>query len=112
MRNQEMEWQNISNGELLRLAGKEAFDALITMDTKMESQQSVKFLPLPVFMLSAPNQDDLEYLQNLVQSYVVPALERGAEKRFHRVGYGFQQPDYRPDGKRRRTNFPTPGNSF
>ena len=87
-------WQSTPNGELLRLASSEAFDALITMDKNMQRQRRQQPLPMPVFVLCAPHQRDYDYLGDLVTSYIVPALEQGAEQRFHLLGHGFANPDY------------------
>ena len=83
------------NGQLLRAAGEGAYDGIVTRDTKMEHQQSSP-LPCPVFVVRARQQDNLDYLGDLVTSYILPTLEAGAEKRFHNLGQGFDQPDYAP----------------
>lgn len=65
-----MEWAGVKNGELLRRAGAEGFDAMITNDSAIEGQQDLKSLPLAVVLLGAPT-NDLEDIRPLV-----PALMR------------------------------------
>ena len=44
----QMGWAGSTNGDLLRLAAANGFDALITVDRGFEHQQNVSQLPLPV----------------------------------------------------------------
>ena len=46
-----MGWSGIENGELLRLAASENFDALISTDKGIEYEQNQAALPLAVIML-------------------------------------------------------------
>ncbi len=48
-----MAWSGIENGELLRLAAKDGFDAVITNDRGLEYQQNLESLPLAVIVLLA-----------------------------------------------------------
>ena len=89
-------WKSKPNGFLLRQADEHGYDGLVTRDANMESQQG-RPPPCPVFVVRAKKQDDLEYLERIVTSYILPALEAGAEKRYHWLGYGFERPDYAPD---------------
>ena len=88
--------QSKPNGQMLRTANRDAYDGLITKDKQMEHQQPQP-PPLPVFVLSSAHQRDYEYLGDLLRSYVIPALEQGAEKRYHKLGSGFDRPDYVPN---------------
>ncbi|MGF1634047.1 MAG: DUF5615 family PIN-like protein [Phycisphaerae bacterium] len=49
-----LKWTGITNGELLRRAAAEGFDALITNDRGLAYQQNQDALPLSVVVLLAP----------------------------------------------------------
>ena len=83
---QRMGWQSRANGELLRLAHQEGFEAIITMDKQMQHQQNPDTLPMPVIVLSAPQPHDRKQLGKLVSTEVVPLLQQGAENRFYLFG--------------------------
>jgi hypothetical protein len=63
-----MGWSGISNGELLRRAADDGFDAMVTLDSGVRYQQNVATLPLAVVILSAPSNDISDLLP------LVPAL--------------------------------------
>ena len=88
-------WGTKANGELLRLASQESFSALVTMDKRMRHEQNLQTLPMPVFVLSAPQQKGVEYLARLIASDIVPLLEQGAENRFYLLGEGHNIVKYR-----------------
>jgi hypothetical protein len=46
-------WAGVANGELLRRAGREKFDAFVTMDTNLEHQQNISKLPFGVLVVRA-----------------------------------------------------------
>jgi hypothetical protein len=48
-----MKWAGIENGELLRRAAADGFDALITNDRGLEHEQNVGSLPVAVIVLLA-----------------------------------------------------------
>jgi predicted nuclease of predicted toxin-antitoxin system len=48
-----MKWAGIGNGELLRVAAAERFDAVITNDRGLEYQQNIGTLPVAVIVLLA-----------------------------------------------------------
>ena len=48
-------WAGIQNGELLRKAAENGFDALITMDGNLSYQQNIKSLEIAVVVLRAPS---------------------------------------------------------
>ena len=48
-----MKWHGIENGELLRLAAANGFDALITNDRGLEYQQNLDALPVAVVVVLA-----------------------------------------------------------
>jgi hypothetical protein len=52
----EVGWAGVKNGELLRSAAAE-FDVLITVDRKLEYQQSFEGLSLAVIVIHAPSND-------------------------------------------------------
>ena len=63
----------------------------------MQHEQNQQTLPMPVFILSAPQQKDVAYLGGLIASDVVPLLEQGAENRFYLLGAGYKSAsDSRP----------------
>lgn len=46
-----MKWAGIANGELLRRAAAEAFDALVTNDRGLEYEQNLDSLPIAVIVI-------------------------------------------------------------
>ena len=48
-----MGWAGVENGELLRLAAADGFDALVTNDRGLEYQQNLDELPLAVLVVLA-----------------------------------------------------------
>lgn len=48
-----MQWTGIENGELLQLAARAGFDAVITNDRGFEYEQNVSALPVAVIVLPA-----------------------------------------------------------
>ena len=80
---QQMGWAGSGNGNLLRLAARHEFDALVTADQGIEHEQNVSDLPVPVvIMIAARNR--LQELQPLVPG-VVAALSGDLQKRIYRV---------------------------
>jgi hypothetical protein len=51
----EMRWETLTNGMLLRAAAGANFDALLTIDKKLEHEQNLQTLPLPVIVLDTPS---------------------------------------------------------
>jgi hypothetical protein len=49
-----MGWGGVENGELLRRAAADGFDALVTNDRGLEYQQNLATLPLAVVVVLAP----------------------------------------------------------
>ena len=80
---QQMGWGGKENGELLQLAARSSFTALVTLDRNMEHQQDLRTLPLAIIVLRA-RQQGLADFANLVTSHVVGLLEKGVEKRVYR----------------------------
>lgn len=80
---QNMDWAGISNGELLALAAKNNFDAMLTADKNLQYQQNISVLPLPVIVLAAASTkiDDL----SLLVPAAIPLLESHLEPTIHRV---------------------------
>lgn len=60
-----MGWSGIENGELLRLAAGDGFDAVITNDRGLEYQQNVDALPVAIIVLLA-KANTIEALRPLV----------------------------------------------
>jgi predicted nuclease of predicted toxin-antitoxin system len=50
---QKMGWSGVKNGELLKLAAQNNFNAFLTGDRNLSFQQSIKGLPLAVIVLEA-----------------------------------------------------------
>lgn len=57
-------WAGLKNGELLRRASKESFDAFITSDRNLEFQQNLVALPFGIVVLEGRSNDldDLDHL--------------------------------------------------
>ena len=53
----EQGWDQLANGILLRAAAGGCFDVLLTTDKKMEYEQNLRRLPLPVVVLDAVSND-------------------------------------------------------
>jgi len=58
-------WKGVINGELLAMAAADGFDALITIDQKIEREQNAAILPLTVIILHA-RSNSLKKLTPLV----------------------------------------------
>lgn len=48
-----MRWETLSNGILLKAAADAGFDAMLCIDKKIEYEQNLKKLPIPVIILNA-----------------------------------------------------------
>ena len=59
-----MKWKGIENGELLALAAKNGFDALVTKGNGMPYEQNAATLPCALVVLQAPSNalDDIKPL--------------------------------------------------
>jgi predicted nuclease of predicted toxin-antitoxin system len=64
-----MRWNGIQNGELLRLAAANGFDALITTDKGLEYEQNLGALPLSVVVVIA-RDNKLKTIEALVPRLV------------------------------------------
>ena len=71
-------WAGLKNGKLLARAAQENFDALITMDGPMASQQNLSKLKLAIVALRAPSNRlaDTSPLMTKVLA-LLPALKPG-----------------------------------
>lgn len=72
---QSLGWAGKDNGELLRAAADDGFDALVTVDRGFEFQQKPETLPLTVAIMKARGNrlEDLEPLVPAVLSAIVEA---------------------------------------
>ena len=61
-------WSGMKNGDLLKAAAADGFDAFITMDSNVAYQQNLTKLPLSVVVLAAASNDLTDLLP------LVPAL--------------------------------------
>jgi predicted nuclease of predicted toxin-antitoxin system len=52
-----MGWAGVENGDLLRLASSQDFDALLTKDSKLQYEQNLDDLPITVVVLRAVSND-------------------------------------------------------
>jgi len=70
-----MKWKGIENGELLELAAKNGFDALVTKDNGMPYEQNAADLPCAIIVLKAPSNalSDIEPLVPQILS-AIPTL--------------------------------------
>ena len=82
----QMGWDTKDNGELLQLAARESFRAMITLDRNMEHQQNLDTLPIAVIVLHSLEQDIDEYGE-LVATHVVDLLAGPIEKRVYSFGF-------------------------
>jgi len=80
---QTMGWASAKNGELLKLAAREGFFALLSADKNMEYQQSSTDLAIAVIVL-APVMNRLVDLVPLVPS-VVTLLQDSPTPDFYRI---------------------------
>jgi hypothetical protein len=51
----EMGWEALGNGALLKAAADAGFQAFVSIDKKIEHEQNLKSLPLPVVIIDAPS---------------------------------------------------------
>jgi len=65
-----MGWQSLRNGKLLRAAGDDGFDVLLTVDRNLRHEQNLSTLPITVVVLVATSNRLADLLP------LVPALER------------------------------------
>lgn len=71
-------WAGLKNGKLLARAAQENFDALITMDGSMVSQQNLSKIKIAIIALRAPSNrlaDTSPLMPNVLA--VLPALKPG-----------------------------------
>jgi predicted nuclease of predicted toxin-antitoxin system len=64
-----MGWNGISNGELLRIAAANGFDAVISNDRGLEYQQNQEALPLSVVVLLAKD-NKLRTIESMVPALI------------------------------------------
>lgn len=55
MTTREMGWEELANGELLAAAARAGFEVILTIDKKLEHEQNLEHLPLPVIVLDSPS---------------------------------------------------------
>jgi predicted nuclease of predicted toxin-antitoxin system len=79
-----MKWNGIENGELLELAAKSGFDAMLTKDNGMPYEQNVGSLPCALVVLKAPS-NALRDLQPLVPD-ILTQLPLLASRSISRIG--------------------------
>jgi predicted nuclease of predicted toxin-antitoxin system len=77
-------WAGVKNGELLRLAAREGFEACVTADQNLEFQQNLSGSPLRVLVLFA-RSNAIEDVEPLVPELLL-ALPRCRPGEILRVG--------------------------
>lgn len=50
-----MGWDKLENGALLRCTATEGFEAFLSVDKKLEHEQNLRALPLPIIVIDAPS---------------------------------------------------------
>jgi hypothetical protein len=79
-----MNWKGIENGELLELAAKNGFDAILTKDNGIPYEQNAAALPCALVILQAPS-NALEDIKPLVPQILARLLTL-APKSIVRIG--------------------------
>lgn len=79
-------WTGVKNGELLRRAGDQRYDVLVTMDTSLEHQQNIAKLPFGVLLLRARSNRPEQLLPLMPAALAV--IKRMAPGRVYQVGPG------------------------
>jgi hypothetical protein len=51
----EQGWDTLANGTLLKASADAGFQAFITVDKKLEHEQNLRTLPLPVILIDSPS---------------------------------------------------------
>jgi hypothetical protein len=75
-----MGWAELRNGVLLRAAADHGIDVLLTIDKKMEFEQNLRNLPLPIVLLDAKSNTlpslmpFLPHAISLFGTVLIPAL--------------------------------------
>ena len=69
----QMGWAGLENGDLIKQAAANGFDALITADQNIEHQQNLDNLPMPIVVLTG-YRTRLQDLQPLVPGAVETLL--------------------------------------
>ena len=80
---QRMGWAGSKNGDLLRRAAEQGFDAFITADQGIEHQQNPDHLPIPVFILIA-YRTRVQELRMLIPR-IVDTITGRFQKRIYRI---------------------------
>src|SRR5580658_6317692 len=76
---EEMGWNGIKNGDLLKVMTKYQFDILLTADKNIKYQQSIKKFPLTIIILAADNNRDetIQPLINIVRKKLNSKINKG-----------------------------------
>ena len=76
---QDMDWDGIANGELLRLAAHAKFDLFITVDQGLQFQHNLEELPIPVVLMKAGRirLQELAPLVPAIMSLLAEGLDTG-----------------------------------
>jgi hypothetical protein len=51
----EMGWETLGNGALLKAAANAGFEVFVSIDKKIEHEQNLRTLPLPIVIIDAPS---------------------------------------------------------
>lgn len=76
-----MGWLGMKNGELLRRATSQHFEAFVTTDKKLRHEQNIPAIPFPIILLG-PRSNKVSVLRPLIPQ-VVEVLERAEAGRVY-----------------------------
>jgi len=51
----EKRWEKLENGALISAAAADGFEAILTVDKKLEHEQNLRTLPIPIIVLNSPS---------------------------------------------------------
>jgi hypothetical protein len=77
-----MGWGGVANGDLLRRARADRFDALLTMDTNFQYEQNPLNLPLAVVVLHSIS-NDIDELRPLIPALLTALLSLAPNQIMH-----------------------------
>lgn len=79
----EMGWDSMSNGTLLRAAGKAGFEVFVTIDNNLQYQQNLKAYDIVIVVLVAL-KSELELLKPIIPKVLkeINKLEKGNAYQF------------------------------
>ncbi|MFZ0408038.1 MAG: hypothetical protein WAM11_08020 [Cyanobium sp.] len=73
----ELGWSTVTNGELIRLAEQEGYELLITTDTNLRYQQSLRGRSIAILVLTTTSWPRIRQVTGELQA-AVAAIESGS----------------------------------